>query len=42
MTNLKIVNAMGSSGISDKGIKDLNLDELYAEGNSKISLNHKN
>jgi hypothetical protein len=42
MTNLKILNASWCSGINNNGIKDLNLTKLYAEGNPKINLNHKN
>ncbi len=41
MTNLKVLNADYDCGISDDGIKQLNLIELSASGNSKIKdVNH--
>ena len=43
MTNLKILDAYCYSGISDNGIKDINLFELNASENEKITnINHMN
>ena len=37
MTNLKILDASGLCGIDDNGISKLNLIELYAAINQKIT-----
>ena len=37
MKNLQILNAKGNSGITDEEIKGLNLIELYASNNLKIT-----
>ena len=39
MTNLQILIAMYNCGISDEGIKDLNLIKLNAFNNNKITKN---
>jgi len=41
MTKLKILHACGTCGITDEGIKQLNLRELNAYNNSRITdVNH--